>query len=212
MKQLRIMVMSIHFATVYACGAIDSKTEGKNNTVAGSELVGTWVTACGRDAPEDEQYDAGSTTFDGTNITALSESFSDSACTQKTIKYRLKGTYTAGGVADVPKDANVFDMTPSAIFLTVHSSDMLQWFNGELEGTAKICGGAWELDTEKQITNALCKGSEGLETIENPFYGIYKVDGNVLYQGKDADEGAPDDGSSAENREKTLGTRKETKQ
>jgi hypothetical protein len=188
---------------VVACGEDDKKDEDKPTT-GSSALVGNWNIPCGTDDTGDEKtYNAVSKTFTATTFSGQIGMFSDDACATRTQVIRVTATYTVGAAVSTPAGATEIDITPGRLFITMDNADLVAFANAD---ATKICGGGFEAGKEKELTKATCAGG-GFESLFNVSYGVFKIDGDKLYEGVMGDDGSATDGSAPTKRPTTLETR-----
>ena len=200
------LILIAALSTLAACGAKDEDEED-----AKGPLEGTWSVTCGTDdaTVEAPDYDKMTRTFSSNTVASIYEGFSDAACATATFSLRFESTFTIGDAVTTPTGATSADFTPTKRFVTVSNADFLAAFNGTAEGSTATCGGGFVLNTEKELTEALCK-NDSIFKFE-VVYSIFKIDGAKLYQGKIGDTGTATDGSAATKRPTEFEPRPMTK-
>jgi hypothetical protein len=194
----KVCVISVACLLGAGCGEKDDEEAAK------SELEGTWNQTCGTDSPADstdKEYDVSSITFTASTVVFSATNYgTDSTCAAKSISSQVTGTYTGGEDVTTPAGAKTFDLTPSAVTLTLHTDENVTQFND-----GSVCGGGWVKDTVKTVTKEACTAADFIVEIFDPAFSIYKVDGSNLYLGDE--EASTKDGKTAANREDVLDTR-----
>ncbi len=191
----------------FGCGKEEEESEDDADV-----LTGTWSMTCGTsDTGENKSYDTLTKTFKSGTMTIGYVEFSDATCTTKTQTVAATATYTIGEAVTAPAGATAAESTVQTFSLTLHTAEDVADANGA-DGAAAVCGGGFVLNTAKTLTKEACASTDGYNTIYDTNFGVFKIDGNNLYEGDPGADGSATDGTTAAKRPTALETRASVKQ
>lgn len=183
-----VITSLVLFSTCSKGGAGGSS--GGGNSEDATALSGSWTSGCKADASKAGTYNKDTRTFDGSVFTTAFETFRDEACKQPEMSQTQAGGFSIGQAVE-GSDAYQLDITIGTISITLHTEALVQSYNEK-----KVCGGGWEIGSERAVTRADCGGGEDESEDAEIVYETFEVKKGVLFFGKK--DGAHDGKSDAQ--------------
>lgn len=161
-------------ALATGCGA-DPSSASADASTAGSDLNGTWRTAC---FPTPVGFATTSLTYTNLALEGTYTEYSDNACTQAIHVSRWTGTTTVPGPV---RDG----ATPIDIAFATFTSTALTDANATQNNMYQYCGFTdWRANVTRNVLGAMCQGFAipvGARSLD-----IYRVEGGTLRFGQNA--------------------------
>lgn len=154
-----------------------------------SPIIGSWVGVC-RLVPDQNEYQKDHLTIGPDTIDGTVQSYEDPECSEISpyaFTVRSLSSYSIGESIDEEPGASEYNHTIIKIMFKINDPAIVKAVN-----ESKLCGGGWQLDVFKEVTEALCN----IDLSPNPgdiIYSAIKIENSrLLFSNGDGGQ-SPDD-------------------